>query len=480
MKSLYITLKTTLIVILINTALFAQDGEALFKAKCNTCHMVDKNSTGPILKGVKQKWTDAGEGEMLYEWVKNSTNLIAGGKSSMAKEIKDFNPTDMPAQTVSNEEVDAILSYVDNYTAPTETVAPTTEGTTSNIVPVEIVTNYKENLTFFYWLVTAMIVILLGIIIMSTSVLNLAKSDYFKKKLAKNQSEEDAKNSNGINTTILSLILVVIFTGLNNSSFALSFMQPGEAVEDSLWLKVENSDLYFMIVINIILLIVLYYIRNMFRNLLGMVKKPTEKVEKPKAIKKLNKILNDTVPIEEEHTILMQHEYDGIRELDNNLPPWWVWGFVATIIFAVIYLFNYHILKSSDLQIAAYEKDIAKSEKEVKAYLAKMSMNVDETNATLFTEAGDLAKGKALFAVNCVACHQANGEGGIGPNLTDKNWIYGFDIKEVFKTVKYGTPNGMPEHNSKFNPIQIQQVASFVLSLPYTDGKEAQGEIIKE
>ena len=479
MKSLYTTLKTTLIVILINTALFAQDGEALFKAKCNTCHMVDKNSTGPILKGVKQKWEDAGEGEMLYEWVKNSTNLIAGGKSSMANEIKGFNPTDMPAQAVSNEEIDAILSYVDNYTAPVATeIAPNQAGTST--LPVQIVTNYKENLTFFYWLVMAMIVILLGIIIMSTSVLNLAKSDYFKKKLAESQKEEEAKNGNGLNTTILSLILVVIFTGLNNSSFALSFMQPGEAIDESLWLKVENSDLYFMIVINAILLIVLYYIRNMFRNLLAMVKKPAEKVEKPKTIKKLNKILNDTVPIEEEHTILMQHEYDGIRELDNNLPPWWVWGFVATIIFAVIYLFNYHILKSSDLQIAAYEKDIAKSEKEVKAYLAKMSMNVDETNATLFTEAGDLAKGKALFAANCVACHQAKGEGGIGPNLTDKNWIYGYDIKEVFKTVKYGTPNGMPEHNSKFNPIQIQQVSSYILTLPFAEGKEAQGEIIKE
>ena len=218
----------------------------------------------------------------------------------------------------------------------------------------------------------------------------------------------------------------------------------------------------------------------MFRNLLGMVKKPIEKVEKPQAIKKLNKILNDTVPIEEEHTILMQHEYDGIRELDNNLPPWWVWGFVATIIFAVIYLFDYHILKSSDLQIEAYNKEIAKSDKEVKAYLSKMKMNVDESSATLMTESNDLTKGKSLFNANCVACHQANGEGGIGPNLTDKHWIYGYDIKDVFKTVKYGTPNGMPEHNSKFNPIQIQQVSSYVLSLPFTEGKEAQGEIIEE
>jgi len=478
MKSLSRNLKTTLIVILINTALFAQNGEALFKAKCNTCHMVDKNSTGPILKGVVEKWNDAGEGEMLYEWVKNSPNLIASGKSSMANEIKGFNPTDMPAQQVTNEEIDAILSYVDNYTPPVATAAaPSANGEAT----VTIVTNYKENLKFFYWLATALIIILFGIIIMSTSVINLAKSDFFKKKLVEKQKEEEnSKNETSVNTTLLSLILVVLFTGFYNSSFALSFMQPGEATDESLWLKVENSDLYFMITINIILLIVLFYIRNMFRNLLGMVKKPIEKVEKPQAIKKLNKILNDTVPIEEEHTILMQHEYDGIRELDNNLPPWWVWGFVATIIFAVIYLFDYHILKSSDLQIEAYNKEIAKSDKEVKAYLSKMKMNVDESSATLMTESNDLTKGKSLFNANCVACHQANGEGGIGPNLTDKHWIYGYDIKDVFKTVKYGTPNGMPEHNSKFNPIQIQQVSSYVLSLPFTEGKEAQGEIIEE
>jgi cytochrome c oxidase cbb3-type subunit 3 len=176
----------------------------------------------------------------------------------------------------------------------------------------------------------------------------------------------------------------------------------------------------------------------------------------------------------------MHHEYDGIKELDNNLPPWWVWMFFATMIFAVVYLLNYHVFKTGDLQVTAYEKEIKRSEKEVKAYLSKMSMNVDETNATLMTDAADLAKGKAIFETNCVTCHNPKGEGNIGPNLTDKNWIYGYDIKEVFKTIKTGTPNGMPEHNSKFNPVQIQQVASFVISLPSAKGKDPQGEIIEK
>jgi cytochrome c oxidase cbb3-type subunit 3 len=218
----------------------------------------------------------------------------------------------------------------------------------------------------------------------------------------------------------------------------------------------------------------------MFKELLGLIIPKQEKVIAPKKLLKLNKIINDIVPIEEEHTILMHHEYDGIRELDNNLPPWWVWGFVATIIFAIVYLLNNHIFKITDSQVTAYEKEMKRSEKEVKAYLTKMSMNVDETSATLMTSTDDLSSGKTLFETNCVTCHNAKGEGNIGPNLTDKNWIYGFDIKEVFKTIKTGTPNGMPEHNSKFNPIQIQQVASYVLSLPSAKGKEAQGEIIEK
>ena len=219
----------------------------------------------------------------------------------------------------------------------------------------------------------------------------------------------------------------------------------------------------------------------MFNNLLGLIKKKEEeKVAPEKAFKKINQVLSDVVPIEEEHTILMHHEYDGIRELDNNLPPWWVWMFFATVIFAVVYLLNYHVFKTGDLQVKAYEKEIKRSEKEVKAYLSKMSMNVDETNATLMADAGDLDKGKAIFETNCVTCHNPKGEGNIGPNLTDINWIYGYDIKEVFKTVKTGTPNGMPEHNSKFNPVQIQQVASFVLSLKEVKGKEPQGDIIEK
>lgn len=456
----------------------AQDGQALFKSKCNTCHLLDKASTGPMLKGVKQKWTDAGEAEMLYQWVQNSTGLIGTGKSKMANEIKGFSPMEMPAQQVTNEEIDAILSYVDNPPAPPVT-ATTTTSDKSVPVEVKMKPNYKENLSTFYLLIGTIAGLLITIIILSQSILNLVKSDYFKNRLAVKKDKED---NGGLTSSVLSILLIVGTIMLSNSSFALTFSTPGESTEPTPWLKVENSDLYSLVVINIILLGIIVYLKSMFNKLVALVKTEKQKEKEVVAapLKKINQVLTDVVPIEEEHKILLDHEYDGIRELDNNLPPWWVWGFFATIVFAIIYLFNYHIFETGDLQYKAYEKEMKKADAEVKAYLSKMAMNVDETNVTLLTEGGEIAKGKALFDANCVACHNSKGEGNIGPNLTDKNWIYGFDIKEVFKTIKLGTANGMPEHNSKFNPIQLQQVASYVLNLPETKGKAPQGDIVKK
>lgn len=220
--------------------------------------------------------------------------------------------------------------------------------------------------------------------------------------------------------------------------------------------------------------------RSSFMEMLRTVKPEMVKKRSIRRRKTVNKVLTDAVPVEEEASILMHHEYDGIQELDNNLPPWWVWGFYFTIGFAIVYVFNYHILGTADLQIEAYNKEIARAEKEVSEYMEKMAMNVDETNATLMTDAKDLSAGKGIFEANCSSCHLNNGAGEIGPNLTDKYWIYGYDIKEIFGTVKNGTGKGMPEHNSKLNPVQIQQVSSYVLSMDEVKGKAPDGEIIEE
>jgi len=449
---------------------WSQDGAGLFKSRCNTCHMVDKNSTGPKLQGVKQKWTDAGEGELLYKWVQNSTELISSGKSAMAKEIAGFSPTAMPAQALSKEEIDAVFSYIDSYVAP---VAATSVVADSSVVnnPV-LAADYKGNLSIFNWLVVLTIILIFAIIVLAGTLMTFMKSDYFKTKLKTLQN-----NSN--------LFILIISTGalmMSSNSYALQFVGPGEGEKNGPWLLVETTDLLAILVIDIILLVVVLYLRHLFSQMMAMVKPKKEVVEAPaiSSFKKVNQVLTDAVPIEEEHKILMEHEYDGIQELDNNLPPWWVWGFYATIVFSFIYLFNYHIFGVSDLQIKAYDKEMKVAEKEVQAYLEKMAMNVDESSVTLMTDGADLAAGASTFAANCIACHKSKGEGEIGPNLTDKAWIYGYDIKDVFKTIKYGTANGMPEHSSKFNPVQIQQIASYVLSLPETTGKAAQGEIIEK
>ena len=118
-KGIYFSL-SFLLFIFISSVVFAQDGKKLFKANCASCHNPIKNATGPKLQGVKEKWINAGEGDLLYEWVKNPAGLYGSGKSQQAKAIWNYSPTAMTAQGhLSNEEIDAIFAYVDAYTAPT-------------------------------------------------------------------------------------------------------------------------------------------------------------------------------------------------------------------------------------------------------------------------------------------------------------------------------------------------------------------------
>lgn len=462
------TLQAIMVIVLLSlTAQAKAQGEQLFKAKCATCHALDRKSTGPMLQGVRQKWDDAGELELLYDWVRNSTELIASGKSAMANAIKGYSPTAMSAQQVTNEEVDAILAYVDSWEPEVKDETASVAGGNGEVIAV---TDYEGNLDLFYALITLTIFLLIAILIMSGTVMRLIKSDFFKEKLKKSGK------------TLNTILLVGLFIGLGTaSSYALEFNGPGEAEEGQPWLLIENRDLYVLLTINLILVGVLFYVRRMFKEFLRLTKDEKElaaAAEEEDVMKKVNQILTDVVPIEEEHTILMDHEYDGIRELDNNLPPWWVWGFYFTIGFAVVYLFHYHILGTGDLQEVAYNKEMKRADAEVAAYRKKMAMNVDETNATLMTEASDISAGKALFGQHCVLCHEAGGEGieGSGPNLTDRYWIYGNDIKDVFATVKNGRSGGMPEHGTKLNPIQIQQVSSYILQLEEKEGAAPKGD----
>jgi len=192
---------------------------------------------------------------------------------------------------------------------------------------------------------------------------------------------------------------------------------------------------------------------------------------------------NTAVPLAKESAIVTDHEYDGIRELDNRLPPWWLYGFYFTIIFGVFYLINYHVLETSPLQEEEYQAEMMKAEEDVKMYLATLDNLVDETNVEVLTEAADLAAGEAIYQKNCAVCHLADGGGSVGPNFTDKYWLHGGDIKSIFKTVKYGVPSkGMISWETQLSPKDMQQVSSFIYMLEGTtpaNPKEPQGELFE-
>ena len=186
-------------------------------------------------------------------------------------------------------------------------------------------------------------------------------------------------------------------------------------------------------------------------------------------------------PIEQEAEIVLDHNYDGIKELDNNLPPWWVYAFYISIIFAIGYMLKYEVF-NGDNQIDELETELAEARIAIEEYKKTAKDLVDFNTVTVLTEASDLKAGKTIFESNCVACHMADGGGGIGPNLTDKNWILGGDIKHVFKTVSEGgrSGKGMIAWKAQLKPAQIAQVSSYVLSLQGTtpaNPKEPQGDI---
>jgi len=195
--------------------------------------------------------------------------------------------------------------------------------------------------------------------------------------------------------------------------------------------------------------------------------------------------LSGLKPLEKEKDIELHHDYDGIRELDNSLPPWWVYLFYITIVWAFAYLIYYHVGGWGNDQEKEYVLAIEKAEVQKAAFLALQGEKVDEKSVTLLTKDSDLAEGKDIFLANCIACHGSFGEGNaVGPNLTDKYWLHGGSIKQVFSTIKYGVQEkGMQSWQTQLRPVIIQKVASYILSLQDSNppnAKAPQGELYIE
>jgi cytochrome c oxidase cbb3-type subunit 3 len=191
---------------------------------------------------------------------------------------------------------------------------------------------------------------------------------------------------------------------------------------------------------------------------------------------------HNTVPVSQEQDILLDHDYDGIKELDNNLPGWWKYGFYLTIVVAFVYMWYYHS-GAGPTQYDEYAAEMKAGEEAKAAYLAKSSGNVDE-NTVKMGDAASITSGKTLYAGSCAACHAPDGGGSVGPNLTDSYWLHGGSISDVFKSIKYGwADKGMKSWKDDFSPKQIADISSYIKSLNGSSPaapKEKQGELYTE
>lgn len=189
-------------------------------------------------------------------------------------------------------------------------------------------------------------------------------------------------------------------------------------------------------------------------------------------------------PVEKEADIDLGHEYDGIRELDNRLPPWWLYGFYITIIFAVVYFYRAEVSHAAPSSAEEYKTSVATAEAQLAERLKDQKNKVDENTVVLVTDKAEIDKGKNVFLSNCKVCHGEQAQGIVGPNLTDDYWLHGGNIKDVFKTIKYGYPEkGMQSWKDQLSPVEIADVASYIKSLRGTNpagAKEKQGELYVE
>lgn len=335
--------------------------------------------------------------------------------------------------------------------------------------------SYFSNVLFLTLLAT--IIILAMVIYAFSSVFkNIADSDYLTTKYNNKKDDQPSTTRN-----VTSIILLL----LSLSMFSQEKVAAIVKVDDGRIGGLDQFTFYFMATIILIELIVLALIIYQFNYL---VKTVTAVETTTKATKitesKIMMSLTDAVAIEEEDSIMLDHDYDGIKELDNNLPPWWKYGFYLTIVVAIVYLINYHVIGTGDLQGKEYEKEIAQAKLEVDEFMKTSANNVDENTVKLLTEATDIATGKDLYIVNCVACHGKGGEGTVGPNLTDDYWLHGASIQDLFKTLKYGwVEKGMKAWKEDLSPMQMAQIASFIKTLKGTNPpnpKSPQGDLYTE
>lgn len=159
--------------------------------------------------------------------------------------------------------------------------------------------------------------------------------------------------------------------------------------------------------------------------------------------------------------LIADHEYDGIRELDNDLPPWWKWLFYISVAFAIIYMVRLWVFNADDLyQDREFQQEMA----DAAGMMASQPVVAFEVK--LLTDAASLENGKATYDKICQVCHLLDGGGLVGPNFTDDYWIHGNTVEDWFQVVETGVlEKGMIPYKDQLSPTARMEVISYIATL---------------
>jgi cytochrome c oxidase cbb3-type subunit 3 len=280
------------------------------------------------------------------------------------------------------------------------------------------------------------------------------------------------KVSKAAEKTLKSLVMVGLFLQIN---------QAQAAIGDFTWKPSVDTVNGMLLGLIFLELLLIFYFANWLRALVLPPKPVKLKAERTRWGLWWDRV-NKSVSVEKEADVQLDHDYDGIRELDNALPPWWLYGFYLTIVFAAIYAWRYHYSQSAPLQVEELAIENQNAERALALYHSQAAEQVDENNVPINNAPEFLAKGRETFEKNCISCHGDLGQGAsIGPNLSDAYWLHGGDMNSIFRTIKYGVPEkGMVAWGQQLSVSKIAELASYVWSLQGSNPenpKEAQGEL---
>ena len=323
--------------------------------------------------------------------------------------------------------------------------------------------------------------VILAILAVSLLIVILILSFLIKSSIALYKIVLDKEKKTGNNGKIATMII-----GLLLMRTATVFAQDTGAASASDAISTETIlkySLLLIVALEIVAIVALLRWNRFFTGIEGMEEAKLERTKGGSSFNNWWNSINKFKSIEREDSIDMGHSYDGIRELDNVLPPWFTWTFIASIVFGFGYLWKYHWSPNpAPNQYQAYEKEVAAAKIKQDAYLKSRGDLVNETNVKMVDAAG-IEAGKKLFSSNCAVCHGDKGQGGVGPNLTDDYWLHGGAINDIFKTIKYGVvEKGMQSWKDVFSPDQIADLSSYIITLHGTNppgAKEPQGELFK-